>query len=65
MYLAAMANPLTDDLSFEDFKIRMNGANTKTNAEPNVGLSNKQMQKELDKAEKMLNSFVPPIKGGG
>lgn len=68
LYCAITANPLADDVgNFEEFKQRFmstapKGGNTEQ-TEPTM--NNAQIKLQVEKANKILNGFVPPLKGGG
>lgn len=60
LYCASVANPFFDTGSFEDFLKKL-----KTPIEQNgQELDSKQIQKQLDDADKLLGGFVPPAKVG-
>lgn len=60
LYCASVANSFSNVGSFEDFLKR-----SKTPIEQNEQeLSSRQIQEQLDKADKLLNSFTPSVKGG-
>ena len=68
LYCAITANPLTDDVgSFEEFKQRFSGADRK-NQKPErtePAMNNVQINLQVEKANKILNGFAPPLEGGG
>lgn len=62
------ANPLADDVgNFEEFKQRFMSTAPKVEkieqTEPTM--NNAQIKLQVEKANKILNGFVPPLKGGG
>lgn len=68
LYCAITANPLADDVgNFEEFKQRFMGTAPKVEkteqTEPTM--NNAQIKLQVEKANKILNGFVPPSKGGG
>lgn len=68
LYCAITANPLADDVgNFEEFKQRFMSTAPKGNnteqTEPTM--NNAQIKLQVEKANKILNGFVPPLKGGG
>lgn len=68
LYCAITANPLADDVgNFEEFKQRFMSTAPKVEkteqTEPTM--NNAQIKLQVEKANKILNGFVPPLKGGG
>lgn len=68
LYCAITANPLADDVgNFEEFKQRFMSTVPKVEkteqTEPTM--NNAQIKLQVEKANKILNGFVPPLKGGG
>lgn len=68
LYCAITANPLADDVgNFEEFKQRFMSTAPKVEkteqTEPTM--NNAQIKLQMEKANKILNGFVPPLKGGG
>ena len=68
LYCAITANPLADDVgNFEEFKQRFMSTAPKgektEQTEPTI--NNAQIKLQVEKANKILNGFVPPLKGGG
>lgn len=68
LYCAISANALADDIgSFDEFRNKLNHP---TNAVPTVEqteptLNRSQMDLQVEKANKLLSGFIPPMKGGG
>ncbi len=63
LYLACIANPLTEEVTFEDFLKKC----TKKRPEPAKQDKQKKKQdpkKQVLAAERLLKSFIPPKKGG-
>ena len=68
LYCAITANPLADDVgNFEEFKQRFGNTAPKgektEQTEPTM--NNAQIKLQVEKANKILNGFVPPLEGGG
>lgn len=65
LYCAMMANPFTGDVgNFEEFKRRFNTSKRKTESTEHA-MNNAQIRQQVEKANRILNGFVPPEKGGG
>ena len=60
LYCASVANSFSNAGSFEDFLKRSKAPIEQNEQE----LSGSQIQEQLDKADKLLNSFTPSVKGG-
>lgn len=59
LYCASVANSFSNAGSFEDFLKKC-----KTPVERNEQeLNSIQIKKQLDKADRLLSGFVPPVKG--
>lgn len=66
VYCAITANAFADDIgSFDEFRSRMNQTESVPTVEQNEPIMNKsQMNLQVEKANKILSGFVPPMKGG-
>ena len=64
LYLASVANPLSDTGSFDDFLKKYKAPAIQKKPKTEQGVNNRQIQKQLDRAEKLLAGFAPPVKGG-
>lgn len=60
LYCASVADSFSDTGSFEDFLKKLKTPTERNGQE----LDSKQIQKQLDNADKLLSGFVPPTKGG-
>lgn len=66
LYCAITANPLADDVgNFEEFKQQLSGTPRKRSEQTEPTMNNAQIKLQVEKANKILNGFVPPLKGGG
>jgi len=67
LYCAITANPLADDVgNFEEFKQRfMSTPKVEKTEQTEPTMNNAQIKLQMEKANKILNGFVPPLKGGG
>lgn len=67
LYCAVSANAFADDVgSFDEFRNRMNHPTTTLKTEQSEPtLNTSQINLQVEKANKILNRFVPPMKGGG
>ena len=67
LYCAITSNPFAEDIgSFEEFKQRFNNSASsgeKTEQTEQV-MNGEQIKSQVEKANKILNGFVPPMKGG-
>lgn len=64
LYLACVANPLSDAGSFDDFMKKYKHPAKENEPKAEQGMNNRQMQKQLEKAGRVLSGFTPPMKGG-
>jgi hypothetical protein len=65
LYLASVANPFTEQLTFNEFLEKSKAPKAVTSNKVEEGLNERQIKKQLDGANKILSGFVPPMKGGG
>lgn len=65
LYLASVSNPLTEEITFNDFLKKLRTPVSKVQKEVEQGLNDKQMKAQLEKATKLLNGFIPPSERGG
>jgi hypothetical protein len=65
LYLASVANPFTEQQTFNEFLEKSKAPKAVTSKKIEPGLNEQQMKKQLDGANKILSGFVPPMKGGG
>ena len=64
LYCAITANAFADDVgNFEEFKQKFGEKKETERTEPT--LNNNQIELQLEKSNKILQGFVPPVKGGG
>ena len=64
LYCAITANAFADDVgNFEEFKQKFGEKKENEQTEPT--LNNNQIELQLEKSNKILQGFVPPVKGGG
>lgn len=65
LYLACVSNPLTEDVSFEEFMSRVKSGQKKESSKTVQSKVNKvDVKKQVYTAELVLKNFVPPTKGG-
>lgn len=68
LYLSCVANPFSEEITFEDF-LKKYGTKTEPTEQKLNKKGNKpkkmNLQQQVLKAEKLLNGFVPPGKKGG
>lgn len=64
LYCAITANAFADDVgNFEEFKQKFGEKKETERTEPT--LNNNQIELQLEKSNRILQGFVPPVKGGG
>lgn len=64
LYCAITANAFADDVgNFEEFKQKFGEKKENEQTEPT--LNNNQIKMQLEKSNKILQGFVPSVKGGG
>ena len=64
LYLATVSNPIIEAMSFDEFLQKLNEEKGSVNNEHGVnGMNKKQLDGQLERAQSMLNGFVPPLKG--
>lgn len=64
LYCAITANAFADDVgNFEEFKQKFGEKKENEQTEPT--LNNNQIELQLEKSNKILQGFVPTVKGGG
>lgn len=64
LYCASVANAFSDPGSFDDFLKKLKNPAVQGGEKTESGMNDKQVRKQLDGAGKLLNGFVPPMKGG-
>lgn len=65
LYLASVANPFSEHDTFEEFLKKTQTTAPRGQTKTEQGMNEKQLQKQLEKAEKLLGGFKPPMKGDG
>ena len=64
LYCAITANAFADDVgNFEEFKQKFGEKKETERTEPT--LNNNQIELQIEKSNRILQGFVPPVKGGG
>lgn len=64
LYCAITANAFADDVgNFEEFKQKFGEKKETERTEPT--LNNNQIELQIEKSNRILQEFVPPVKGGG
>ena len=64
LYCAITANAFADDVgNFEEFKQKFGEKKENEQTEPT--LNNNQIELQLEKSNRILQGFVPPVKVGG
>ena len=66
LYCAITSNPFAEDIgSFEEFKEKFSSTASGEKTEQTEQVMNgEQIKLQLEKSNKILNRFVPPMKGG-
>lgn len=64
LYLSTVANPFSETTTFEEFLKKARTPVQNSSKEIEQSLNEKQMEKQLEKATKLLNGFVPMTGGG-